>query len=34
MNTYHMRCCKTKAIVTAGLGYHFVAAEGAIVSEV
>jgi PBSX family phage portal protein len=28
MNTYHMRCCKTKAIVTAGLGYHFVAAEG------
>jgi PBSX family phage portal protein len=28
INTYHMRCCKTKAIVTAGLGYEFVVPEG------
>ncbi len=28
INTYHFRCCKTKAIVTAGLGYDFVVPEG------
>jgi len=28
INTFHFRCCKTKAIVTAGLGYDFVVPEG------
>ncbi len=28
VNTWHFRCCKTKAIVTAGLGYDFVVPEG------
>ena len=28
INTWHMRCCRTKAIVTAGLGYDFVVPEG------
>ena len=28
INTWHFRCCKTKAIVTAGLGYDFVVPEG------
>ena len=27
INTFHFRCCKTKAIVTAGLGYDFVVPE-------
>ncbi len=28
VNTFHFRCCKTKAIVTAGLGHDFVVPEG------
>ncbi len=28
INTFHFRCCKVKAIVTAGLGYDFVVPEG------
>ena len=28
INTWHFRCCKTNAIVTAGLGHDFVAPEG------
>ncbi len=28
VNTFHFRCCKTKAIVTAGLGHDYVVPEG------
>jgi PBSX family phage portal protein len=28
INTFHARCCKAKAIVTAGLGFDFVVPEG------
>ena len=28
INTWHFRCCKTKAVTTAGLGFDFVVPEG------
>ncbi|HHN46939.1 MAG TPA: phage portal protein [Planctomycetes bacterium] len=28
VNTFHFRCCKAKAVTTAGLGFDFVAPEG------